>query len=110
MRGVDATPSGGGGSRRLGKLRAHREQVLEAARKYGASNVRVFGSVVRGTDGPDSDIDLLVDLDVHVVGLLPVGALAQELSQLLDERVDVVASGALAPEVARSALGEAVLL
>lgn len=110
MAGACVTESGGGDSRRLGKLRAHREQVLAAARRHGAHSVRVFGSVARGTDGPDSDIDLLVDLDVHVVGLLPLGALAEELSLLLDERVDVVASGALAPEVARSALREAVPL
>lgn len=101
---------GAGHSPRMAKVRAHREQIVEVARRHGASNVRVFGSVARDTDGPDSDIDLLVDLDVDVVGLLPVGALADELSVLLGEPVDVAPSGALAPDVLTSALAEAVVL
>ena len=53
--------------RRLGgalgrKLRSHRQELREAAVRYGVSNVRVFGSVARGEDTADSDIDLLVDL------------------------------------------------
>ena len=44
------------------RLRQRRRQVLAAAGKHGASNVRVFGSVARGEDTPESDIDILVDL------------------------------------------------
>ena len=44
------------------RLRRSRTAVLAAARRHGASNVRVFGSVARGEDGPDSDVDLVVDL------------------------------------------------
>lgn len=62
---------------------------VRIAHRHGASNVRVFGSVARGEDGPDSDVDLLVDLDVRTRGLLPLGAMADELSVLLGERVDV---------------------
>ncbi|WP_317618978.1 nucleotidyltransferase family protein [Cellulomonas palmilytica] len=80
------------------------------AHRHGASNVRVFGSVARGEDGPDSDIDLLVDLDVHTRGLLPLGAIADEVSALLSERVDVAPASALAPHVADSASAEAVRL
>lgn len=65
-----------------------------------ASNVRVFGSVARGEDGPESGIGLLVDLDVHKRGLRPLGAIADELSALLGERVDVAPASALAPPVA----------
>ena len=39
----------------------HRNALLEIARRYGVSNVRVFGSVARGEDGEGSDVDLLVD-------------------------------------------------
>lgn len=95
---------------RMAKLRSHREQIMKTAQRHGATNVRVFGSVARGEDGPDSDIDLLVDLDVRTRGLLPLGAIAEELAQLLDERVDVAPAGALAPHVAQSALREAVPL
>ncbi len=41
----------------------HRHEAVELARKYKLANVRVFGSAVRGEDTPDSDIDLLVDLE-----------------------------------------------
>lgn len=95
---------------RMAKLRANRDRVRRIAHRHGASNVRVFGSVARGEDGPDSDVDLLVDLDVRARGLLPLGAIADELSALLGERVDVAPASALAPHVADSALAEAVPL
>ncbi len=95
---------------RMANLRGHREQILKIAQRHGASNVRVFGSVARGQDGPGSDVDLLVDLDVRARGLLPLAAMADELSALLGERIDVAPAGALAPHVAEAALVEAVPL
>lgn len=95
---------------RMANLRAHRDQILKIAQRHGASNVRVFGSVARGQDRPDSDIDLLVDLDVRTHGLLPLAAIADELSALLGEPVDVAPADALAPHVAAPALAEAVPL
>lgn len=95
---------------RMARLRAHRDAIRRVTHRYGASNVRVFGSVARGEDGAESDVDLLVDLDVRRRGLLPLGAIADELSALLGERVDVAPAGALAPHVAESALAEAVPL
>jgi predicted nucleotidyltransferase len=44
-------------------LSQNRAQILGIARKYGASNVRVFGSVAKGEDKPESDIDLLVSME-----------------------------------------------
>jgi predicted nucleotidyltransferase/DNA-binding XRE family transcriptional regulator len=95
---------------RMAKLRLNRDRIRRAAHRHGASNVRVFGSVARGQDRPESDIDLLVDLDVRTRGLFPVAALQDELSALLGERVDVVPQDALAPHVAQNALAEAVPL
>lgn len=46
----------------LADLRAHRDQIMAIAKKYGASNVRVFGSVARGEATSDSDVDLLVSM------------------------------------------------
>jgi predicted nucleotidyltransferase len=91
------------------RLRQQRRAILAAAARRRASNVRVFGSVARGDDTDDSDIDLLVDLadDVSLVGLI---GLERELSQLLDRRVDVVPARGLKPVVARRALAEAVPL
>lgn len=95
---------------RLAKIRANRDLIRRAARRHHATNVQVFGSVARGEDGPDSDIDFLVDLDVHTHGLIPVLELNDELAHLLGERVDVAPRSALAPHVATHALAEAVPL
>ena len=95
---------------RMAKLRLNRERIRRAAHKHGATNVRVFGSVARGQDRADSDIDLLVDMDVRSRGLFPLAALGDELTVLLGEHVDVVPVDALAPHVAANALAEAVPL
>jgi predicted nucleotidyltransferase/DNA-binding XRE family transcriptional regulator len=95
---------------RMRRLRAARLAIESAVRQAGAGNVRVFGSVARGEDGPDSDVDLLVDFDVEARGALPLVRLRRELSDLLHERVDVVNAGLLRPEVAEHALAEAVPL
>lgn len=47
----------------LDEIKAHREEILALAKKYGLKDVRVFGSVARGEERPDSDIDFLVELD-----------------------------------------------
>jgi predicted nucleotidyltransferase/DNA-binding XRE family transcriptional regulator len=91
------------------RLHRQRRAILDAAGRRRASNVRVFGSVARGEDTDDSDIDLLVDLadEVSLVGLI---GLERELSELLDRRVDVVPARALKPAVASRVLAEAVPL
>lgn len=91
------------------RLRRHRRAVVEMARRRGARNVRVFGSVARGQDDPDSDIDLLVDLDAgqSVVGL---AGLSRELAELLGVDVDVVPAASLKARMRDEALAEAVPL
>jgi predicted nucleotidyltransferase len=44
-------------------LQTKREDILRTANRYGAFNVRVFGSVARGEADSESDIDLLVDME-----------------------------------------------
>ncbi len=90
-------------------LDSHRSRIAELLDRYGATNPRLFGSVARGDAGEDSDLDLLVDL-VPGAGneLLRVSGLAEELSELLDVRVDVVAATLLRDEVSASALVDAV--
>lgn len=95
---------------RLGRrLRQHRQAVLELADRRGARNVRVFGSVARGEDTADSDVDLLVDLD-EGVGLVSLAGLARELSELLGVEVDVVPADTLKARIRDEVLGEAVVL
>ncbi len=91
------------------RLRQRRRQVLATAEKYGASNVRVFGSVARGQDTPESDVDILVDLSPRS-SLVTLARLERELSGVLGVPVDVVPADGLRPAVRAEAEQEAVLL
>jgi predicted nucleotidyltransferase len=71
--------------------------------------VRVFGSVARGEDTENSDVDLLVDLAPEV-GLFGLGRLERELTDLLGVRVDVVPAGDLKPDAQRDVIRDAVTL
>ena len=90
-------------------LGRHRDEVLAIVTAQGAGNVRVFGSVARGEDGPSSDVDLLVDLAPRT-SLLTLIGLRQDLSDLLGVPVDVVPADSLKPDRAASVLADAVAL
>jgi predicted nucleotidyltransferase len=80
---------------RLEKLvQAKRVQILAAAARRGARNVRLLGSVGRGESRRSSDVDFLVDLE-RDRSLLDLGGLLTDLEDLLGCRVDVVTEGAL---------------
>ncbi len=91
------------------RLAERRSAVLAAAARRHAFNVRVFGSVVRGQDGPDSDVDLLVDLDpvATPLDLLDLGC---DLEEELGVRVDVGTPSSLRPFLRSDVLAEAVVL
>ncbi len=92
-------------------LTRHRGDLHQILERYSASNARLFGSVARGEAGPGGDIDLLVDL-LPSGGNPPlrVSGIAEELSVLLDARLDVVAPSLLRDDVSASALSDAVVL
>ena len=69
-------------------LAQHRDAVCTAARRYCASNPRVYGSVLRGRDTEGSDLDRLVD-PLPGTTLFDLGGLQDELEQLMGLRVDV---------------------
>ena len=83
-----------------------REQILAVAAKYGASNVRVFGSVVHWTADQDSDIDFLVDMEPGR-SLFDMGGLLMELQELLKRDVDVITPAGLRPRIRDRVLREA---
>ena len=87
----------------------HRRALTRAASVRGASNLRVFGSVARGEETADSDVDLLVDL-APGTGLLGLAALERDLSEILEAKIDVVPASDLKPGLAREVLAEAVPL
>ena len=78
------------------ELHRRRATLRQIAARHGASNLRVFGSVARGEERPDSDIDLLVDL-AEDRGFTDYLALAEEIEQLLQRKVDLVLSRSVSP-------------
>lgn len=86
-----------------------RDDILRIASLHGAQGVRVFGSVVRGEAGEQSDVDFLVRLDSNR-SLLDHIALIQDLEDLFGCRVDVVTERTLHRLVRDRVLAEAVPL
>ena len=102
VRGLPDTPLGR-------RVRQHRQALLDAVAEAGGSNLRVFGSVARGEDRPDSDVDLLVDLP-EGTGLFALQALEGQLRRILHVNVDLSPPGSLKPRVRAEAEAEAIPL
>ena len=83
--------------------------LLDIGRRYGASDMRVFGSFARGEGGADSDLDVLVRLGPGRT-LLDLVGLKQDLEALVGRRVDVVTENALHPALRDRVLADAVPL
>ena len=94
----------------LKHLREYREQILHIAEQHGASNVRVFGSVVRGEATTESDVDLLVDQDWSRLSSWGGMGLIIALEDLLGCNVDVATLEELKPHIGERVLREAVPL
>lgn len=78
--------------------------------EFGASNVRVFGSVVRGDDTETSDIDLLVDQDWTKLSAWGGMGLVIALEDLLGHKVDIATVEELKPRIRERVLREATPL
>lgn len=85
-------------------LKRHRDAIRKIAESHRVRNVRVFGSVMRGTDSDGSDLDLLVE-PTDETTLFDIGAIRHELRQLLGFSVDVLTPKAL-PEKFRERVVE----
>ncbi len=84
----------------------HREALLETARRYGITNLRVFGSVARGEDKSDSDIDLLIDVPRGTT-YLDLARLKREIEDLTGMSFDIHTYSGLKEEVREYALKDA---
>lgn len=93
----------------MSDILARREEILRVAAEHGARNVRLFGSVVRGDEKTESDVDVLVHLDEDR-SLLDHVALIQDLGRLLGCKVDVVEDDAVHPAIRDRIMAEAVEL
>ena len=90
-------------------LKERRQEILRIAARHGAHNVRVFGSVARGEAGPDSDVDLLVEVGSDRTPFFPGGLIA-DLEELLGKKVQVVTQEGLHWYIRERVLEEAVPL
>jgi len=75
-------------------IQQKKKEILAVARAHGLVNVRIFGSVARGEDTAQSDIDLLVDLEKGRT-LLDLGGALMKLQELLGRKVDIVTESGL---------------
>jgi uncharacterized protein len=91
----------------MAELARVRAEILAAAARHGATNVRVFGSVARGDADAASDVDFLVDFEPGR-SLLDLAGLLVELEDLLGHRVDVVTEPGLKARIRQRVLSEAV--
>ncbi|CBL46657.1 DNA polymerase, beta-like region [gamma proteobacterium HdN1] len=87
-------------------LSIHRTAIRRVVESHRARNARVFGSVLRGQDTPNSDLDILVDPTPETT-LFDIGAIRHELGKLLGVRVDVLTPNALPDSFRASVLAEA---
>ena len=88
-------------------LRQKREEILRIAARYGAYNVRVFGSVARADADEGSDIDFLVAMEAGR-SLFDLGGLQSELEAALGHPVDVVTEKGLKARIRDRVLREAI--
>lgn len=88
---------------------AHRDEIKAIVARHHGRSVAIFGSVARGDEGPDSDIDFLVELapDARPIAILSIGV---ELEEALGVKVDVGTPESLRPRLRDEILAEAVPL
>ena len=90
-------------------LKSQRTDILRLASQYGATHVRVFGSLARGEAGPSSDIDFLVQME-RGRSLLDLIELSQELESVLQRKVDILTDDGLSPYLKEHIQAEAIPL
>lgn len=93
----------------LDTIARRRQDIIVLAKQHGASNIRLFGSVARGEETPESDVDFLVVLEPGR-SLLDHAALKIALEEMLGRPVDVATERGLKPKYRDRILGEAIAL
>lgn len=94
----------------LDELRSTKRPLITAiAAKFGAKNIRIFGSTARGDARADSDVDFLITMEPGRTYLDFVG-FWQELEELLGRKIDVVSENGVSPYLRNEILREAVPL
>ena len=85
------------------------DALAQLCRRHGIRRLSLFGSLLKGTARPDSDIDILIEVDPHaVIGVYEYVALKDYIAELFDNPVDVVSRDGLKPYVRPAAMADAV--
>jgi len=92
----------------LDEITQEKERILSLARRYGARRIRIFGSVARGEDRTESDIDFLVDFPKGYDLFLQRIPLTEQLRLLLKRPIDLVPEHELNPYIRKKVLTEAI--
>ncbi len=90
-------------------IEQRRDAILAIAERHGVTDVRIFGSMARGTAGEESDVDILVR-PLPGTSLFDLGGLVMDVQELLGRHVDVVSERALHPAMREQVLREALPL
>ena len=84
-----------------------RERILPVLRRHGIKRAGIFGSIVRGEATPESDVDILIELNKQA-SLLDVIGIKHELEDVLGRRVDLGEYAAIKPLLRERILREEV--
>lgn len=95
---MNAAPHPAGPPSLAERVRQHRDDIVRLLDEAGARDARLFGSVARGTAGPGSDVDLVVELPTPYDGLRYLRLLLA-LEDLLGCRVDLVTTDGMPPRM-----------
>lgn len=91
----------------LERLQEKRTEILAITSQHGAFNVRVFGSVARGEETAESDIDFLIDYDAEKTTPWFPGGLLMDWQDLLDRKVDILTEQGISSLIREQVLSEA---
>lgn len=91
-------------------LQEKHQEIVDIAAKHGAYNIRIFGSVARGEETENSDIDLLIDYDLDKITPWFPSGLMQDLQAILGRKVDIVTVNGLKERIKEKVLQEAINL
>ena len=116
--GVDLLPGGAvlrdsgapsGNDQRLAAVIRALQASAEKLRRLGVRHLSIFGSTARGTARPDSDVDLLIDLDARrEIDLFDYAGIVGEIQQVIAHPVDVARRDKLKPDVVAEALRDEI--
>jgi len=93
----------------LKEIRAKREEIYKIGSKYGISNIRIFGSVARGEDNKNSDVDFLIKSEKWV-SLFEVVDFKREVEDLLHKQTDIVSEDGVSKFLKDKIFSEAVVI